>query len=134
MPDLAVANTYSDNVSVLLHLFPDCNGNGILDACDIDCGPAGGPCDVPGCGQSADCNGNRLPDECEAITPGDFDADGQVDLDDFAAFATYVAGPGEAPLASPECLDAVLTAFDFNGDGDVDLADFATFQAAFTGP
>jgi len=43
----------------------DCNQNGIDDACDIDCGTPGGPCDVPGCGQSEDCNGNGQPDECE---------------------------------------------------------------------
>ncbi|MFH1418185.1 MAG: VCBS repeat-containing protein [Planctomycetota bacterium] len=69
VPDLAVANASSDNISVLLHqrseLFPDCNGDGILDVCDLDCGPAGGPCDVPGCGESWDCNGNGVPDECE---------------------------------------------------------------------
>ena len=27
----------------------DCNGNGISDECDIDCGPPGDPCDVAGC-------------------------------------------------------------------------------------
>jgi len=43
----------------------DCNGNGIQDECDIDCGPAAGPCDLPGCAQSADCNGNGVPDECD---------------------------------------------------------------------
>ena len=30
----------------------DCNGNTIEDECDIDCGVAAGPCDVPGCGGS----------------------------------------------------------------------------------
>ncbi len=67
-PDLAVANWGGDRVSVLLHQLPelfDCNGNGILDTCDIDCGPAAGPCDLPGCEQSEDCNGNGVPDECE---------------------------------------------------------------------
>jgi len=44
---------------------PDCNTNGIPDACDIDCGQPGGPCDVSGCGQSQDCSGNGVPDECE---------------------------------------------------------------------
>ena len=42
----------------------DCNGNGIPDECDIDCGPSGGPCDVPGCGESEDCNSDGIPDEC----------------------------------------------------------------------
>ena len=44
---------------------PDCNGNEIVDVCDIDCGPPEGSCDVPGCGQSLDCNDNNVPDECE---------------------------------------------------------------------
>ena len=43
----------------------DCNQNGIEDLCDLDCGPAGGGCDVPGCGESPDCNGNHIPDACE---------------------------------------------------------------------
>ena len=43
----------------------DCNANGIDDECDIDCGVPGGPCDVPGCGQSSDLNSNGIPDECE---------------------------------------------------------------------
>ncbi|MCK4658096.1 MAG: matrixin family metalloprotease [Phycisphaerae bacterium] len=41
----------------------DCNDNGIMDTCDLDCAAPG--CSVPGCGQSQDCNGNSLPDECE---------------------------------------------------------------------
>ncbi|MFQ5424886.1 MAG: hypothetical protein ACE5F9_13025 [Phycisphaerae bacterium] len=44
----------------------DCNNNGIPDACDIDCGVPGGPCDVPGCSGSNDCNANGIPDECDA--------------------------------------------------------------------
>ena len=44
---------------------PDCNENGIPDECDLDCGEPGGPCDVPGCGQSADCQPNGVPDECD---------------------------------------------------------------------
>ncbi len=45
----------------------DCNGNGIDDACDLDCGRPG--CNVPGCGRSGDYNHNGIPDECE-IAPG----------------------------------------------------------------
>ena len=43
----------------------DCNNNGVPDPCDIDCGPPGGTCDLPGCGMSADCNANGVPDECD---------------------------------------------------------------------
>ena len=48
----------------------DCNGNDIPDVCDLDCGPAGGFCDVPGCGRSFDVNSNDLPDECEELAEG----------------------------------------------------------------
>ncbi|MCH7839135.1 MAG: hypothetical protein IID38_02720 [Planctomycetes bacterium] len=71
VPDLAVANFNSDNVSVLLNQLGGCNGNGIPDECDIDCGPPGGACDRPGCGQSEDCNGNGEPDDCEVDTDND---------------------------------------------------------------
>ena len=47
----------------------DCNDNGISDECDIDCGQPGGPCDVPGCGQSEDCQPNGIPDECDLSMP-----------------------------------------------------------------
>ena len=47
----------------------DCNRNGILDECDLDCGTAGGPCDVPGCGQSTDENGNGVLDDCAPDIP-----------------------------------------------------------------
>ena len=43
----------------------DCNGNGVPDPCDLDCGPAGGLCDVPNCGLAPDCNFNCVPDSCD---------------------------------------------------------------------
>jgi len=43
----------------------DCQPNVIDDACDIECGDIGGPCDVPGCGASFDCNLNGVPDVCD---------------------------------------------------------------------
>ena len=68
--------------------FPDCNHNGIRDECDVDCGPPGGSCDLPGCGQSEDCNTNGIPDECEA------DADGDGVIDDCDACPdTHVGDP-----------------------------------------
>ncbi len=54
---------------------PDCNGNDIVDACDIDCGIPGGPCDVPGCGMSIDCDSNGIPDDCQLVG-NDCNADG----------------------------------------------------------
>lgn len=47
----------------------DCNENGIIDTCDIDCGESGGVCDVAGCGESLDLNTNCIPDDCESVIP-----------------------------------------------------------------
>ncbi|MBI4718195.1 MAG: hypothetical protein HY763_10350 [Planctomycetes bacterium] len=58
------------------HPPPDCNGNGLDDACDLACGPAGGPCDLPGCGGSLDASGNGVPDECDPDCNGNGVADG----------------------------------------------------------
>ncbi len=59
--------------------------------------------------------------------PCDFDGDGDVDLDDFARFATCFNGPGAPP--APGC----TVEADFDHDGDVDLNDFAHLMMAFTG-
>ena len=70
-----------------------------------------------------------------APLPGDYDDDGDVDLDDFGVFADCQAGPGAAPnpslpsVTSQDCLDA----FDFEPDADVDATDFAVFQGAYSG-
>jgi len=63
----------------------DCNGNGIIDACEIDHRPNGtgnlcdqGVCDPGECGGLEDCNSNNVPDEipdCES----DADGDGVID-------------------------------------------------------
>lgn len=57
---------------------------------------------------------------------GNCDGDADVDMDDFAAMAACLAGPGQSPATGCECDDTT-------GDGDVDLADFASMQEAFTG-
>ncbi|MCK4657905.1 MAG: hypothetical protein KAV82_00145 [Phycisphaerae bacterium] len=70
---------------------------------------------------------------CEPPIPGDFDYDGDVDLDDYAAFADCMGGPDVPPdPQSPEVSQMCLNVFDFDSDVDVDLADFAVFQAIFT--
>ena len=49
----------------------DCNGNGIVDMCETDCGAPGGSCyDIPKCGTSPDCNNNGIPDECDVAGRG----------------------------------------------------------------
>lgn len=61
-------------------LAQDCNENGIDDPCELNCGPSGETCDVPGCGTQLDCNGNNVPDECELqIANGSLDFDGAND-------------------------------------------------------
>ncbi len=54
----------------------DCNDDAVPDACDIDCGPPGGRCDMPECRQSEDRNPNCVPDECEPECLGDLCHDG----------------------------------------------------------
>jgi len=60
------------------------------------------------------------------LSPGDCDADGDVDLDDYKHFAGCLGGPGGGLGTGCGC-------FDFDGSGDVDLFDFADFQVVFTG-
>ncbi len=57
---------------------------------------------------------------------GDFDSDGDVDLDDYTMFAHSLTGPGGGmvPGGEPGDLDV---------DDDVDLFDFAEFSTIFTG-
>lgn len=57
--------------------------------------------------------------------PGDYDVDGDVDLDDFIRFEPALTGPDHGP--PPAGCDL----FDFDTDNDVDLHDFATFQDSF---
>ena len=64
--------------------------------------------------------------------PGDWDEDGDVDLDDFAEFPGCMSGPWAAEgfvMPSQDCLDV----FDLDADADVDLKDFAGFQRRFGG-
>lgn len=56
--------------------------------------------------------------------PGDFDGDGDVDLDDYVFFAGCLAGP---EVSVPGGCEAT----DLDGDGDSDLTDFAMLQVAF---
>ena len=59
--------------------------------------------------------------------PGDFDRDGDVDLDDYEQFAGFMTGPEPPPGG---LLDPCATIGDFDGDGDLDLRDFAQLQIA----
>ena len=99
---------------------PDCNTNGSPDACDIDCGTSGGPCDVPGCGQSQDCNDNLIPDDCEADTDGDGAIDDCDDDDD---------NDGVDDKSDPEPLNP-----DVCGDSDNDTCDDCSVGTDDFGP
>jgi hypothetical protein len=105
----------------------DCNGNGVPDWQDI------AECEGdPAC---SDCNDNGLPDECDTMAGGDFDADGDVDLDDYPGFAACLGGPLTLPSPPvPACVQACLDAFDFDLDDDVDLEDFLLLQVAIARP
>jgi hypothetical protein len=50
---------------------PDCNGNGILDSCDI------------ANGTSTDADADGIPDDCEVLCQSDLDNDGEVGIVDF---------------------------------------------------
>ena len=112
---------------------PDCNANGLEDACDLDCGPAEGDCDLPGCGQSPDCNANSVPDECDLLAwtsqdcnsnsvpdecEPDSDGDNVIDACDECPFEPALAEPSE-PDGEVTCTDAI----DNDCDGLTDAAD-----------
>jgi hypothetical protein len=61
--------------------------------------------------------------------PGDFNADGHVDLNDYAVFVFCFRGPNQPP-ASPE--SCALP--DFDSDSDVDLTDYSSFLDCYNGP
>ena len=75
---------------------------------------------------------NNSPQEIQVQivipTPGDFDADGDVDQTDFGRFQSCYSGPG-APQIDTACAPARLDA-----DEDVDQNDFGLFQACISGP
>ena len=58
------------------------------------------------------------------VKAGDFNGDGEVDVDDFTLFAPCLLGPTEE--ATGDCVDK-----DLDGDGFVDLNDFRMFQKFF---
>ena len=61
-----------------------------------------------------------------SCAPGDFDGDGDVDLDDYAAFEQCLAGPDVS-------IGVGCETGDFDDDDDVDLKDAVAFWEAFTG-
>jgi hypothetical protein len=97
--------------------WPDCNGNGVLDACDIIAGVL------------TDLNDDGIADECQMI--GDWDGNGSVDLIDHQALTWCLFGPDrDAAPAPPHSAGDCFVFFDADRDRDVDLEDFATLMRA----
>jgi len=70
-----------------------------------------------------------------ADVPGDFDGDGDVDLDDYAFFYDCMDGPNATPTPTlPVTWEECLEEFDFDTDLDVDMGDFGEFQGLFGSP
>jgi hypothetical protein len=64
--------------------------------------------------------------------PGDWDADGDVDLVDYDAFSRCLNGPNQPPQATPPVTaEECIRTFDADRQGDVDLQDFAAFARVF---
>jgi hypothetical protein len=72
---------------------------------------------------------------CADSASGDFDGDGDVDLDDYAGFADCLSGPDvtPSPTLPGVTVQGCLDAFDWEQDGDVDLANFREFAVIFGG-
>ncbi len=84
---------------------PDCNNNGVPDACDI------------AAGTSMDNNGNGVPDECEC--PWDLDATGSVGVSDLLSLlASWGPCPPKADCPA-----------DFDGNGAVGVSDLLALLA-----
>jgi|GEM_PF-3430002 len=101
----------------------DCDGDGVDDACETDCGVAGGRCDVPGCGLEADCNKNLIPDSCAGVEV-DCNGNGVPDECDVKAGTSTDCNNNRVP---DECEVAAL---DCNGNGVLDECDIASGTSA----
>ena len=62
------------------------------------------------------------------VITGDYNADGRVELADYASLHGCLSGPDDAASLACQCW------FDFDGDGTVDLHDMINFMLNFTGP
>ncbi len=72
-------------------LVTECNNNGIVDVCEVNCAAFNGFCNVAGCGQASDCNANVNPDSCDIDSgdSSDCNANGQPDECEGLVFAVW---------------------------------------------
>ncbi|MEO1128945.1 MAG: PQQ-dependent sugar dehydrogenase [Planctomycetota bacterium] len=96
-----------DGVPDECQIAPDCDGDGITDACEL------------GAGTQVDLNHDGIPDDCPCL--GDVTGDDSTTLSDFTALASSFG------LAS----GAVRSQGDLDNDKDVDLADFTILASDF---
>jgi len=121
-----------------LRLSPD---SPCIDAGDVEALPADSP-DLDSDGNTAEpisidldgharvlCGGVDMGAYESGI--GDYQCDGDVDLDDFGVWEACMTGPAVGPGDEP--YPAGCVAFDFELDGDVDQVDAAAWQRTFIG-
>ena len=91
-------NSVLDSCEIASGAAADCNGNGVLDSCDIaggtpDCNLNGRPdsCDIAS--GTPDCNGNGRPDSCDLASGQSTDLNGNGILDECAG-ECVVGGSG----------------------------------------
>ncbi len=79
-------NGRDDSDEIALGLTPDCDGNGVPDAQDLDCNQNGivDSCEIRA-GWIHDCNKNGVPDRCDIDLEPEIDADGNGQIDGCAA-------------------------------------------------
>jgi hypothetical protein len=70
---------------------------------------------------------------CSDVNP-DYDADGDVDLYDFARFQTCLTGPASADGSSVPPCDTGCAGFDGTGDNVIDAFDLESVASRLTGP
>jgi formylglycine-generating enzyme required for sulfatase activity len=118
-------------VTATFTVSPDCNGNGVLDYCDIasgsvpDCNSNGAPdaCDIAA-GTVPDCNANGNPDSCDIASGAARDCNGN-GIPDSCDIATGFARDCNANGIPDSCDIAGGVARDCNANGIPDSCDIA---------